>query len=93
MDRPLNPLANRVYRKLYGAQLVALAGTGLSTVALALLAYDLSGARAGAVLGTALALNMVAYVTLAPAFGALAQRLPRRSLLVGLDLVRAALVA
>ncbi|MBK79862.1 MAG: MFS transporter [Gammaproteobacteria bacterium] len=89
----LNPLADRTYRRLYGAQVVALAGTGLSTVALALLAYDLAGERAGAVLGTALALKMVAYVGLAPVFGALAQRVRRRRMLVGLDLARAALVA
>ena len=32
------------------------------TVALGLLAYDLAGANAGAVLGTALAIKMLAYV-------------------------------
>lgn len=89
----MNPLADRRYRRLYGAQVVALAGTGLSTVALALLAYDLAGDRAGAVLGTALALKMIAYVGLAPIFGALAQRVRRRRMLVGLDLARAALIA
>jgi hypothetical protein len=35
---------------LFGAQLVALFGTGLTTAALGLLAYDLAGADAGAVL-------------------------------------------
>lgn len=89
----LNPLRHRTYRHLYLAQVIALAGTGLSTVALALLAYDLAGERAGAVLGTALALKMVAYVGLAPVFGGMAHRLPRRALLVGLDLARAALIA
>lgn len=46
----------------------------------------------GAVLGTALALKMVAYVGIAPVAGALAHRLPRRRLLIGLDLARAAMV-
>ena len=47
-------LANRVYRHLFLAQVIALVGTGLATVALGLLAYDLAGGNAGAVLGTAL---------------------------------------
>lgn len=89
----LSPLADPTYRRLFLAQVVALAGTGLSTVALALLAYDMAGGDAGRVLGTALALKMVAYVGIAPLVGALAHRLPRRGLLVGLDLGRAAAVA
>lgn len=59
------------------------------TVALALLAFELAGDDAGAVLGTALAIKMIAYVGLAPVAGAFATRVPRRALLVGLDLVRA----
>ncbi|WP_433272580.1 MFS transporter [Actinosynnema sp. CS-041913] len=80
----------RTYRHLFAAQVVALTGTGLATVALGLLAYRLAGPDAGAVLGTALAIKMIAYVTVAPLAGAIAGRLPRRGLLVGLDLVRAA---
>lgn len=56
------PLANRTYRILFVAQIVALVGTGLSTIALALLAYDLADGNAGTVLGIALALKMIAYV-------------------------------
>lgn len=82
-------LANRTYRHLFAAQFIALFGTGLMTVALALLAYDLAGADAGAVLGTALAIKMVVYVTLSPLAGGFAARLPRRSFLVILDLIRA----
>ncbi|MFD4676029.1 MFS transporter [Lentzea sp. NPDC058450] len=77
------------YRTLFGAQVVALTGTGLATVALGLLAYDLAGAEAGAVLGTALAIKMIAYVTVAPVATALLGALPRRAVLVALDLVRA----
>ena len=65
-------------------------GTGLATVALGLLAWELAGEDAGAVLGTALAIKMVAYVTLAPVAAAFADRVPRRALLVALDLIRAA---
>ena len=86
----LDLLSNRTYRHLFAAQVIALVGTGLATVALGLLAYQLAGGQAGVVLGTALAIKMVAYVGVAPVAAALAQKLPRRVLLVGLDLVRAA---
>ena len=84
-------LGNRTFRALFTAQVVALVGTGLLTVALGLLAYDLAGSRAGAVLGTALAIKMAAYVFVAPVVGAVAYRIPRRALLIGSDLVRAAI--
>ncbi|MEM7060480.1 MAG: MFS transporter [Pseudomonadota bacterium] len=86
------PLANPTYARLFSAQVIALVGTGLTTVALALLAHALAGENAGLVLGTALAIKMVAYVTLAPIAGALAQAVPRRTFLITLDLARAAIV-
>ncbi|WP_328747325.1 MFS transporter [Streptomyces sp. NBC_00285] len=86
----LSVLRNRTYRRLFTAQVIALVGTGLATVALGLLAYDIAGADAGSVLGTALAIKMLAYVVIAPAIGAVADRLPRRALMVGSDLTRAA---
>ena len=85
----LHILANRTYRHLFAAQVIALIGTGLATVALGLLAFDLAGDNAGMVLGTALAIKMLAYVGIAPVAAAFAERLPRRALLVTLDLVRA----
>ncbi len=85
----MSPLADERFRRLYAAQVIALAGTGFSTIALALLAYELAGDNAGAVLGTAFALKMIAYVGIAPVVGGCAHLLPRRSLLVGLDIVRA----
>lgn len=85
----LDILANRTYRHLFAAQVIALIGTGLSTVALGLLAFDLAGDNAGMVLGTALAIKMIAYVGVAPVAAAFAERLPRRTMLVTLDLVRA----
>ena len=83
-------LSDRTYRHLFLAQVVALLGTGLATIALGLLAYDLAGDRAAMVLGTVFTIKMVAYVGIAPIAGAFAERLPRRALLVTLDLVRAA---
>ncbi len=88
----IRPLSDRRYRRLFSAQVIALAGTGLTTIALALLAYDLAGGNAGVVLGTALAIKMVAYVGIAPVVGAYADRLPRRQVLIGLDIARAVFV-
>ncbi|MFF8375809.1 MFS transporter [Streptomyces sp. NPDC015661] len=84
--------AIRDYRHLFSAQVIALFGTGLTTVALGLLAYDLAGPRAGMVLGTALTIKMVMYVVIAPLAAAYVDRLPRRTLLVVLDVVRGAVV-
>ena len=86
----LSVLTDRTYRHLFLAQIVALLGTGLATIALGLLAYDLSGERAGLVLGTIFTIKMVAYVGIAPIAGAFANRWPRRTMLVSLDLIRAA---
>lgn len=85
----LSVLANRTYRHLFFAQVIALVGTGLATVALGLLAFDLAGAQAGAVLGTALAIKMLAYIGVAPVAAAFAERLPRKGMLITLDLIRA----
>lgn len=85
----LSVLKNRTYRHLLAAQVVALTGTGLATVALGLLAFDLAGEAAGLVLGTALTIKMVAYVTVAPLAAAFAERFDRRRMLVALDMVRA----
>jgi MFS family permease len=81
-------LRNRTYRALFSAQVIALVGTGLLTVALGLLAFDLAGAAAGAVLGTALTIKMVAYVGVAPVVAAIVDRLPKKAVLVGADAVR-----
>ncbi|GGR23347.1 MFS transporter [Streptomyces roseolus] len=84
--------ALRDYRRLFGAQVIALFGTGLTTVALGLLAYDLAGPHAGAVLSTALTVKMVMYVVIAPLAAAYVDRLPRRTFLFVLDVVRGAVV-
>ncbi|KAA0111021.1 MFS transporter [Mycolicibacterium sp. P9-22] len=83
-------LGNPVFRRLFAAQVVALGGTGLLTVALSLLAYDLAGPAAGAVLGTVLAIKMLAYVFIAPVMATATNRLPRKAVLIGADLTRAA---
>src|SRR5215212_11945668 len=89
MGYMLAVLANRTYRHLFAAQVIALIGTGMMTVALGLLAFKIAGDKAGAVLGTALAIKMIAYVGVAPIVGGFADRLPRRAFLVAMDLARA----
>jgi MFS family permease len=85
-------LTDRVYRHLFAAQATALVGTGLMTVALGLLAYDLAGDRASVVLGTALGIKMAVYVVVAPLATAYSARWPRKPFLISMDLLRAALV-
>ncbi len=88
-----SPLRHRAYRHLFIAQVAALLGTGMATVALGLLAHDLAGANAGEILGAALAIKMIAYIGVAPFASALAAKLPRKTLLVSLDVVRAGVAA
>ena len=80
------------YRRLFAAQVVSLAGTGLATVALGLLAYDLAGSGTGLVLGTVFAIKMLAYVAVAPIAAALVHAAPPRVVLVAADLVRVVVV-
>lgn len=88
----LDILADRTYRHLFLAQVVALLGTGLATVALGLLAFDLAGDKASMVLGTVFTIKMIAYVCIAPVAGAFANRVDRKKFLFTLDVVRASTV-
>ena len=85
----LAALTNRTYAQLFAAQVLALIGTGLLTVALGLLAVDIAGSEAGIVMGTALTIRIIAFVTISPVMSALVNRLPRTAVLVGSDAVRA----
>ena len=78
------------YYRLYAGYVVALFATGIATVALALFAFYLAGEDSGAIIGTALSLKMLAYVLAAPVVTVLTDRIPRKALLIGLDVVRAA---
>ena len=85
----LEVLKNTTYRHLFLAQVIALIGTGLITIALALQAYDIAKGEAAQVLGIALAIKMIAYIGVAPIASAFAERLPRKKVLVVLDIIRA----
>jgi hypothetical protein len=52
------PDRERIYRRLFLANSLAVVATGVATIALTLLAFDLAGAQARAVLGIALATKM-----------------------------------
>ncbi|NNV09093.1 MFS transporter, partial [Geobacillus sp. MMMUD3] len=82
-------LRNPTYAKLFSAQVIALLGTGLLTVALGLLAFEIAGGDAGVVMGVAMTIKMVAYVAVSPLTTALTARLKRKPLLIGTDLIRA----
>lgn len=90
--RVTTALSDPTYRRLFAAQAISLAGTGLATVALGLLAYDLAGGGAGLVLGTVFAIKMVAYVAVAPVAAAVVHAAPPRTVLVAADLVRVVVV-
>ena len=81
-------LRDPAYAKLFSAQMIALVGTGLLTVALGLLAFDIAGSDAGLVLGLALTVKMVAYVAVAPLVNALVSHIPRKPVLVGSNVIR-----
>ncbi|MGJ3509058.1 MFS transporter [Enemella sp. A6] len=86
----LTILRNPTYAKLFGAQIIALLGTGLLTVALGLLAFEIAGGNAGLVLGVAMMIKMVAYVAISPITTALVARVPPKPVLITADLARAA---
>ncbi|MFC2641947.1 MAG: MFS transporter, partial [Propionibacterium acidifaciens] len=83
-------LRHRVYSHLFGSLVCSLLGSGLATVALGLVSYDIAGADASAVLGMIFTVKMIAYVVIAPLANAAVARLPRRAVMVGSDCLRLA---
>ena len=86
--RVLGPLGERDFRLLYTGVTVSLIGDGITLVALAFQVYDISNTpTALSVVGLAWTLPMVAFLL---AGGVLADRIPRRRLLIAADLIRGA---
>jgi MFS transporter, NRE family, putaive nickel resistance protein len=83
---------NIPFVRLYCAQIVSLVGSGLSSVALGLLAHQLVGASASAVLGITLTIRIVMIVLCAPWAGHIADRLGERTTMILCDLSRAVVV-
>lgn len=90
VDAPL--WRHGVFHKLFWAHVISLIGSGLSSVALALLAHQLVGASAAAVLGVTLAIRIIVIVVCSPFAGQIAERYGARVIMIGSDLVRAGVV-
>jgi NRE family putative nickel resistance protein-like MFS transporter len=92
--RPTTLWANRNYVALFAAQVVSLAGSGMTSIGLALFAYQFAGGvSATAVIGNALMLRILAFLVFSQPAGVLADRLDRKKILVAADLARFALLA
>ncbi|WP_412061050.1 MFS transporter [Rubrivirga sp. IMCC45206] len=81
---------NRDVRLLWGGTVVSLFGDWFNTLALYRLALDLTGSEAA--LGGVFLTKLIPLALASPIAGVLADRLDRRKLMIGADLVRAALV-
>jgi len=83
---------NHRFVRLFAAHVVSLVGSGLSSVALGLLAHQLVGASASAVLGITLAIRIVVIILCAPWAGWVSDRIGPRTALIASDLSRALIV-
>lgn len=79
---------------LFGAQIISLLGSGVTTVGLALFAYQLTGgSSATAVIGNALMLRILAFLLFSQPAGVIADRVSRKKILIAADLARFGLLA
>ncbi len=83
-------LAVAEFRALWGAQVLSLLGDQLARVALAVLTYTLT--NSALYTGLVYALGFLPAVIGGPLLGGLADRLPRRTLMISCDVARAVLV-
>jgi len=87
------PLArNPEFQRLFWAHVISLLGSGLSAIAIGLLAHELVGASASVVLGMTLTIRIGVIVFLSPWAGLVAERIGLRRTLVMSDLFRAGIV-
>jgi len=85
---------NRDFRLLFGAQIISLMGSGVTTVGLALFAYQLTGGTsATAVIGNALTLRILAFLLFSQPAGVIADRVSRKKILIAADILRFGLLA
>jgi MFS transporter, NRE family, putaive nickel resistance protein len=85
---------NRNFVLLFSAQIVSLLGSGVTTVGLALFAYQLTGGEsATAVIGNALFLRILAFLVFSQPAGVIADRINRKYILIAADVARFALLA
>jgi MFS family permease len=84
---------NRVFQQLFWAHGLSLVGSGLSSLALGLLAHQLVGASASSVLGVTLAIRIIVIVIFSPWSGQIAARFGARRVMVLSDLMRCGVLA
>lgn len=79
---------NRVFQQLFWAHGLSLFGSGLSSLALGLLAHQLVGASASTVLGITLAIRIIVIVLISPWAGQITAKWGARQVMVMSDLMR-----
>ncbi len=85
---------NRNFLSLFAAQIISLLGSGVTTVGLALFAYQLTGGEsATVVIGNALFLRILAFLLFSQPAGVIADRFNRKYILIAADVVRFGLLA
>src|SRR2546429_9070321 len=83
---------NQNFRLLFSAQIISLLGSGVTTVGLALFAYQLTGGvSATAVIGNALTLRILAFLLFSQPAGVIADRVSKKRILIAADVIRFAL--
>src|SRR5215510_13536751 len=91
---PLPLWRNRDFGLLFGAQVVSLLGSGVTTVGLALFAYQITGgASATSVIGNALTLRILAFLLFSQPAGVITDRVGHKKILIAADLARFGLLA
>ena len=86
--------SNRNFLLLFSAQIISLLGSGVTTVGLAIFAYQLTGgASATVVIGNALFLRILAFLIFSQPAGVIADRFSRKKILIAADVLRFGLLA
>ena len=85
----LSVLSEKSFRNLFFAQNLSLLGSGLATVAISLLAFDLAGRNAALILSGLFTIKMLIYVIFSPFAGAIADKFDTKKYLIIQDVVRA----
>jgi len=85
----LSVLSEKSFRNLFFAQNFSLLGSGLATIAISLLAFDLTGRNAALILSGLFTIKMFVYVIFSPFAGAIADKFDTKKYLIIQDLIRA----
>lgn len=89
----LGVLSHRRFAALFASQVASLVGTGVLTVALALLAVRIAGDAAGQIIGIALTIRIAAYVVVSPLASALLAGRSSRAVMIAADAARVVIAA